>query len=355
MKNNKFFSDLKNIGLIYVGTLVHGGTCLQRMEAMFRLGIMVLPIDIDYKKNPNLFLSFFIRLMRKIGLPIDISNVNFRIIEGINNNKTDIIWIDKGLIVRPKTMLKIRTLNPKIIICGYSPDDMMQAHSQSLYFMKSLKYYDYFFTTKSYNVSELIAAGAKNPIFIPNAYDPLIHRPRPTSEMDISLYGGDVGFIGAWEFERGESILSLANAGIKIRWWGWGGNKSFTNVHENLTMENTPLWGEYYSRAINSFKINLCFLRKINRDLQTTRSIEIPACGGFMLAERTDEHLNLFEEGVEAEFFSSNDELIDKVKYYLDNPERRRKIANAGYLRCITSGYSNDERIKSMFSKIYIN
>jgi len=122
--------------------------------------------------------------------------------------------------------------------------------------------------------------------------------------------------------------------------------------HPNLIVEHKPLWGEEYAKAISSFDINLCFLRKINRDLQTTRSVEIPACGAFMLAERTEERLGLFEEGKEAEFFSSDEELMSKVKFYLDNPEMRYRIAASGRKRCVSSGYNNENRIADVLRQI---
>ena len=86
--------------------------------------------------------------------------------------------------------------------------------------------------------------------------------------------------------------------------------------------------------------------------MQTQRSIEIPACGGFMLAEQTDEHLELFEEGKEVEFFENENELLDKINYYLSHPEERKKIAAAGRKRCLKSGYSNQDRMNEMFAHI---
>ncbi len=71
-----------------------------------------------------------------------------------------------------------------------------------------------------------------------------------------------------------------------------------------------------------------------------------------MLAERTEEHLDLFEEGKEAEFFESDEELLDKTRYYLRNEEERRRIARAGYERCLKSGYSNHARVERMIEKI---
>ena len=98
--------------------------------------------------------------------------------------------------------------------------------------------------------------------------------------------------------------------------------------------------------------MNLGFLRKLNRDQTTTRSVEIPACAGFMLAERTAEHLQLFEEGREAEFFASPAELLQKCRRYLADETGRRSIARRGFERCIASGYSNAARLREAFRLI---
>jgi spore maturation protein CgeB len=96
----------------------------------------------------------------------------------------------------------------------------------------------------------------------------------------------------------------------------------------------------------------LNFLRKINRDEVTSRSVEIPACGGFMLGERTERHLEFFKEGQQAEFFESNDELLSKTRYFLGHPEERIKIAQAGRDRCLSSAYSMREQLNEIIKAI---
>ncbi len=71
-----------------------------------------------------------------------------------------------------------------------------------------------------------------------------------------------------------------------------------------------------------------------------------------MLAERTDEHRGLFEEGKEAEFFESGEELVRKCRHYLDHEDQRARIAEAGLRRCRESDYSNAGRLSRVLQHL---
>lgn len=310
-------------------------------------------IDFNFKYT---FLNRIINKLFKIGIKIpyfNTSKFNNEIIQQIHQKKFDLVWIDKGIAVKKQTLIEIKKHQPNCIIVGYSPDEMTKKHNQSYDFLKSLPYYDFYITTKSYALNDLKNLGAKNVLFVNNAYEQKFHYLHDLSDEDFLNLGGDVGFIGAWEQERANSILFLAKNGVRIRVWGGGKWLEYKEMFPNLKIEERPLFSEDYSKALGAFKINLCFLRKMNNDLQTTRTMEIPACGGFMLAERTSEHLSLFKETEEADFFSTNEELLEKCNYYLNHEDERKRIIKRALDRCKTSGYSNQETIKRILNTIF--
>ncbi len=317
------------------------------------LGYNILPIDIEPQYVQKKQRRFFYRVKQKLLGPSDLANVNHAITQIIKKHVIDVLWLEKALTITPETLKIVRKLSPKTIIAGYSPDDMAAKHNQSQAFLDGLSLYHIYFTTKSYGVEELKVLGASQVFFIGKAYDLATHRPLMISEEEKNRYGGRVGFVGDYELERAWCMFHLAQNDVSVRIWGPNWERKCKLYHLNMKIEGRPLYGDEYAKAINSFDINLGFLRKINRDLQTARSMEIPACGGFMLAERTDEHMKLFEEGKEAEFFDSNEELLRKVRYYLVHEDKRKRIAHAGRERCLKSGYSYHERIKEMFRVIY--
>lgn len=340
------------LSILHVGPMLSGSTTVQRAQALKDLGHQLTEITTEVEKQMVAKPSLYSRVCRKIAGPQDRVNANDFILQAMRTQVFDMLWIDKGLTVHAKTLKLARARQPRCRIVGFSPDDMMNRANQSRHFLKGLPHYDYFITTKSYNVAELEELGCPKVLFMDNAYDPNIHRPMPVGESERERFGGPVGFVGQWEPERAESLRNLAFAGIPVRVWGFTWER-MKHVPPGMELENLPLWGDEYARAICAFDINLCFLRKCNRDLQTTRTMEIPACGGFMLAERTEEHLRLFTEGREAEFFADDKELIRKIRYYLDHPEERRQIAERGRERCLRDGYSNTERLRQILEQIF--
>ena len=314
-----------------------------------------LEIDITYRTkiystyydNKN---TFFDKLFFKLKLPLDKEHHNLRIISLCKKKNYDYLFISKGNHIKPSTLKKIKKLNKNCKLISWSQDDMYAWHNRSIYYTLGLKYYDLIVTQKSYNcdANELPNLGARRILLQNKSFLPKIHKPcNDCAKIKIKH---DVLFIGSAEYERFNSMNYLAKNGIKINIYGSGWDKQYykKNAHKNLILNFKNLINDEYSNAINCSKISLCFLRKINRDQQTSRTVEIPACGGFLMSERTKEQTKLFEEGVEAEYFNSDDELLRKIKFYLKNENKRLNIVKNALLKCKIKNYSYQNRAKEI-------
>ena len=339
--------------ILFVGDLNEFGRGYQRCTTLKDLGHDVVPLthSIISKSKKISLPSFISRVFTKLRIPLDEMKVNKKCLQVMRSCSFDIVWIEKGNMIWPQTLRRIKKIQPGVKLVSCSEDDMYAKHGHSLWYRLGLKFYDVVFTTKKYNLKELINFGAQKTILFLDSFDERIHRPWVLSAEELKKFSSEVSAIGAFEPERAESILFLANKGIRVSVWGIGWEK-FDGVHSNLDIKKEFLFGEDYCKAICATKINLNFLRKINRDQVTSRSIEIPACGGFMLAERTERHLEFFEEGHEAEFFGSHNELLKKILYYLGHDQERDKIAAAGRDRCLNSGYSMRYQMNKMLAEV---
>lgn len=340
--------------ILFVGDLSSYARARQRFLALQDLGYEVkgLPwVRLETELDPNYSPSLWERICYKLRYPLDPVGVNQSLPTVVAAYKPDLVWIEKAVTILPATYQKIKRQSQGLKIAYYSEDDIYIRNNRSIYLEKSLPIFDTVYTTKPRNLQELSKLGARRIFCVFQAYDRTLHRPISVSPTEQAQWGADVGFVGTFEVDRAEKMLFLAEQGITVRIWGsnW---KSWQHKHPNLLVEAQPVHHETFVKAINSTKINLNFLRKANRDQHTSRSLEIPACGGFMLAERTGEHQQLFQENKEAEFFDRPDELLSKVKYYLARPQERQEIAQAGRRRCIESGYSHHDRLKLMLENL---
>jgi len=227
---------------------------------------------------------------------------------------------------------------------------MWSTRNRSIEFARGLRYYDVFFTPRRFNcdTDELPSLGAKRVMTVDLSYAPALHRPIEISPADRLRFGAEVGFIGYYEAARARSIAYLAKHGVPVRVWGGGPWHRMRGSRTLLAVEGRQVLGEDYVKALCSTKVNLCFLRKSNRDLQVARTTEIPACGAFMLAERTSDHERLFVDGREVVLFTSDGELLEKAHYYLAHDDERIAIGVAGRSRCLKSGYSHHEVLQQM-------
>jgi spore maturation protein CgeB len=340
--------------ILFVGDLSSYARARQRFLAMQDLGHVVqglswvlleTEVDLDYKP------TFWQRICRKLGYPVDVVGLNEELLPAIAEFQPDLLWIEKANTILPSLYQKIKLNFPKLKLVYYSEDDIYIPNNRSQYLKNSLPIFDIVYTTKPRNLKELPTIGAKKVVCIYQAYDRDFHKPLSLTLEERELWGADVGFVGFFESDRAEQMLFLAQQGIKVRVWGFNW-QAWQNKHPNLLIEARPVHNDDFVKVINATRINLNFLRKVNRDRHTSRSLEIPACQGFMLAERTDEHLQLFIEGEEPEFFDSSEELLKKVQYYLAHETERESIAKAGRERCLKSGYSHHDRLKVMLEEV---
>jgi spore maturation protein CgeB len=221
------------------------------------------------------------------------------------------------------------------------------------HFVASLPAYDMVFAYRTHNLLDLERAGARRtavlmPWFVPK-YDHLV-----TGEPTAPRF--DVVFAGHYEDDsRLEYLEALDAAGIEFGLFGpdWDRAPEMAWLRSHRPVQ--PVRGQHYYETLRSARIALCFFSKLNRDVYTRRSFEIPYSGTFMLSEYSDESAHLFRPGVDADYFTTPDELVRQVKRYLGDDALRRAIAMAGRQRVITGAHdlhSRAEQILAMYSEV---
>ena len=104
--------------------------------------------------------------------------------------------------------------------------------------------------------------------------------------------------------------------------------------------------------VFNGSKINLNFTIRPIRTGLSLRLFDITGSGGFLLTNFQEELPEYFEPGKDVEFFTSKEELSDKIAFYLSNDSARMKIAQNGYEKT-KKLHTYGARINSMIKTIY--
>jgi hypothetical protein len=272
--------------------------------------------------------SLAARVARRLVNPFAVPAFNAYLLTQLACLRPDILFVPKGVGLRSRTIALARRFARACIV--FQNDDMKNLSSTTPDMLRAIPLWDAVFTPRRFAVSELQAAGARRVEVLPFAYDPLLSFPPPESDRDPALAGAAV-FVGTCMPERIAPLEALsARVPVLVFGGGWERVSSHSPLRRGL---RSPVFDGQLRRIVASAGINVAFVAKANRDQHTMRTFEIPACGGFMLAERTPVHQELFREDEEAAFFGSTEELVTKAADYLGDAGRRRRIAEAGCRR----------------------
>lgn len=136
--------------------------------------------------------------------------------------------------------------------------------------------------------------------------------------------------MGSWDPERESWLTRLMHKKPTINLAIWG-NRWDENLPQNSILrpylKGRAIYGIDMVKAFRLSAVVLNFIRKQNLDAHNMRTIEVAACGSFLLTERTKEQAeSLFKQGVSIECFSDINELINKIEFYLTNTTARATI-----------------------------
>lgn len=272
-----------------------------------------------------------------------------RLVRACKNFKPDLLLAIKGAALDAELLQEIRARTASLLVM-YSTDHPFNANVCPPGYVAALKYWDVIATPRSSTIPQIRAHCSGDVFHLPFGYDTCLHHPEsPASDSERAGYSSDVLFAGGCDRDRIPFLHPLAELdGLDVHYYG--GYYQFTAALRRR--DHGYASGRLYRLALSLTKVALCLVRRANCDGHVMRTFETPACGAFMLAERTDEHMSLFEEDREAAFFSSPEELLDKAQFYIRHDSARASIARNGYHRVVSQPNTYSDRLSVLLDRI---
>jgi spore maturation protein CgeB len=251
--------------------------------------------------------------------------------------------------IAPETVERLGAIAPTL---NWFADDHWRYEDFSRHYARVLTWS---VTTDHDAVAKYRADGIENVILSQWACNRYAYR-HTASSLDY-----DVTFIGQPHGDRGAVVEELGRRGIEVRCWGNGWPAGRIEHAEMVRVFGASRINLNLSNAWTpqpTLRMQLGALargRRIDRRPRASqikgRTFEVPGSGGFLLTELVPHLEEYFEIGVEADAYSSTDELAERIAHWLDRPQERAAVAEAGYRRVLAE-HTYDHRLGAIFGRI---
>jgi spore maturation protein CgeB len=220
--------------------------------------------------------------------------------------------------------------------------------------------FTYVSTTDIDAIAKYKAIGYANALLTQWAANPNVYK-----KGDGTVRHG-VTFVGQAYGDRPQLIRSLARCGIGVevkgtywnvrRWheyarkFGLLSSRKFEELAHSTRTSQQEMVALFQSSRIN---LNLSAASQQRKNQIKGRNFEIPSCGGFQLSGYADRLEEYFELDKEIVCYSGAEELVDKVRYYLDHEDERAAIAEAGFRRVMRE-HTYEKRFTDLFRRMQL-
>jgi hypothetical protein len=267
------------------------------------------------------------------------------LLETAEQARPDVVLIVKGPYVRPRILRQLRQMGAALV--NFSTDDPFNPAVTTRYLQAGIGGYDVYATPRAANVAQLQACGARKTPVVPFGYKPTVHF------IDPAGTDGDrceLLFIGGADRDRVAFFRRVVELwpGVRLDLYG----NYWTRDPVLRRFARGYAYGDLYRTATRRARFAVNLVRRANRDGHVMRTFEVPACGGCMLAERTDDHARFFDEGRDALFFETPEELVRQARALVDDAGRRNEIAASGHCRVVRDGHSYGTRLATLLQAI---
>lgn len=296
--------------------------------------------NLKLKLEDSLWLKIFNKINKKINRILGKGYLYGILINQIESYKPDILYIQSPTYFSPLFLKRIKRLVKLLIAQIASP-------LPPLWFFKP---YDLVISSLP-NYVEYFRKNKINSEYLKLAFEPEIlnHLQKKENQYSITFVGSFANvhqkFVPVFE-------EVARNFGEKFLIWGYG-------------IENTKseiLKKHYQGEAFGLEMYNILYNSKIvlNRHGEVSisqnyannmRLYEATGVGTFLITDYKDNLNELFQIGEEVEVYRDADELVSKISFYLENDEKRKKIAEAGQKRTLNE-HTYENRMKELLKII---
>lgn len=269
-----------------------------------------------YRKLPNKYVEKIFNSCNR--------QVDQKILKQAKIIQPDLIFATKAKCMSSETLDQLRKIAKTV---NWYPETTNTINSIN----RLVSHYDYFFEFDKFIVDLLIKQGHKNVYYLPFCGDIDKNAIWQNTAKEVNVV-----FLGSYHPvlypQRAKILNKIKDLGLEV----WG----------NQIWEETPLKDNFCGPLVSTTEnIKNLYARAkivIHMDALTThtgtgltmRPFDVATAGSMLIAQDDRQELfDFFNDGEELISFHDENDIREKVKYYLDRDDERLRIAQAGFER----------------------